>query len=73
MKKKTITIKGNLAKEKLNNKKEKRHIIVLSLSQKSIYILLMLKLLLCKAIYIDKIFLKSPAENEELEITDTKN
>ena len=33
----------------------------------------MLKLLLCKARYIDKIFPKSPAENEELEIVDTKN
>lgn len=33
----------------------------------------MLKLLLCKALYIDKIFPKSPAENEELEIADTKN
>ena len=33
----------------------------------------MLKLLLCKALYIDKIFSKCPAENEELEIADTKN
>ena len=33
----------------------------------------MLKLLLCKALYVDKIFPKSPAENEELEIADTKN